>query len=250
MLPPLPFILKKALTALFLPPAGLILLVFLGMGLATRWPRFGKRLQKTGLFSLFFLSLPLVSDALLQMQESHPPISVVQLRQAQAIVILGGGMYYDAPEYGQQDTVGRWTLERLRYGAWLQRQANLPLLVTGGAPAGGRPEAEAMQEAIVRDFHGQVRWVENASLDTAENARHSATLLKSAGVTRIALVSQAWHLSRAVRLFRQQGLEVFPAPTGFATPPRAWPFRLLPSSKALEESCIALREGAGRLIQQ
>lgn len=248
MLPPLPFILKKALTALLLPPAGLILLVLLGMGLSGRWPRFGKRLQKIGLFTLFCLALPLVSDTLLHMQESHPPITAPQLQQAQAIVILGGGMNYEAPEYGQQDTVGRWTLERLRYGAFLQRQGNLPLLVTGGAPSGGRPEAEAMQEVIVRDFRGQVRWVESASLDTEENARNAAAMLKAAGITRIALVSQAWHLPRAVRLFRQQGLEVFPAPTGFTVPARSWLFRLLPSPKALEDSCIALREWTGRLM--
>ena len=63
------------------------------------------------------------------------------MKSAQAIVVLGGGLYFDTPEYGG-DTVGGSTLERLRYAATIARKTNLPVLVTGGAGwAGGSPVA-------------------------------------------------------------------------------------------------------------
>jgi uncharacterized SAM-binding protein YcdF (DUF218 family) len=148
----------------------------------------GLWLASLSLVGLLILSLPVVGRALMAPLETHPPITLTQLQAAQAIVILGGGTYFDAPEY-DGDTVGMATLERLRYGARLARTSRLPLLVSGGAPSGGRPEGELMREVLEGEFGVKVRWVEGASRDTAENAALSAAMLKAAGVSRIALVS-------------------------------------------------------------
>lgn len=65
-------------------------------------------------------------------------------------------------------------------------------------------------EAIVR---------ERCSLDTRDNARFAASLLGRRGVSRVAIVTCAWHLPRAERAFRAAGFEVegvgveSPAPT-------------------------------------
>ena len=146
------------------------------------------------------------------------------------------------------DTVGYGTLERLRYGARLARQSRLPLLVTGGAPFGGRPEAEAMRETLEQDFGIKVRWVEAASRDTAENASLSAPMLKAAGITRIALVSHGWHLPRAIPLFEKQGLEVTPAPMAFSTGSPSLFEDLLPRS--MTQSRRALNEYLGQIYNR
>jgi uncharacterized SAM-binding protein YcdF (DUF218 family) len=140
------------------------------------------------------------------------------------------------------------TLERLRYGARLARESNLPLLVTGGAPFGGRAEAASMRESLERDFGVKVRWVEASSRDTAENAGLSAPMLKAAGVTRIALVSHGWHLPRAIPLFEKQGLEVTPAPTAFSTGSPSPIENLLPG--AMNRSRQALNEYLGQLYNR
>lgn len=241
------FHLKKLVSALLLPPFGIVLLGLLGLGLMRRHRRLGQGVVALALATLAALSVPLVADALMRTLETYPPISSQALAKAQVIVILGGDDYPAAPEYGG-DTVGRWTLERLRYGVALQRRSGLPLLVTGGAPYGATPGAETMKAVIEQDFKGSVQWVENASADTAENARFSGRMLYQAGITRIALVSHGWHLVRAVPLFERQGLEVFPAPTGFTTSsPSLWA-RALPSVKAFGDSCLALREWLGILV--
>ncbi len=243
------FYLKKLLSSLVLPPFGLILFAFSGLWLARRHPRLGRSIAALGLLGLAALSLPLVAESLMDSLESRPPISAKDLARAQAIVILGGGNYAMAPEYGE-DTVNRWTLERVRYGAQLQKRSGLPILVSGGAPFGGRPEGETMKEAIERDFHGRVQWVEGASRDTAENAAYSASVLKAAGVKRIALVSHAWHLPRALELFERQGLEVLAAPTAYSTPGPSLFARALPSAFALNQSSMALHEWLGVLVQR
>lgn len=243
------FLVKKLVAALILPPAGPLLLALLGLWLATAKSRRvrsgGLWLASLSLLGLLVLSLPVVGRALMAPLENHRPVTPAQLRQIQAIVILGGGTYYDAPEYGG-DTVGRATLERLRYGARLARDTRLPLLVTGGAPLGGRPEGELMREVLEGEFGVKVRWVEGNSRDTAENAALSATMLKAAGVSRIALVSNGWHLPRAVPLFERQGLTVTPAPIAFSTSaPNVWA-GFLPGG--LGTSSEALHEYLGRLF--
>ena len=244
------FLLKKILSALLLPPFGLVLLGIAGLWLSRRHRRPGLALAVLALTAVGVLSIPLVADALMGSLERQAPLSPAALAQTQAIVILGGGKYPAAPEYGGADTVNRETLERLRYGARLQRQSGLPILVTGGAPWGGRPEADAMKAVLEEDFHGQVRWVEGRSRDTAENAAFSAHLLREAGITRIVLVSQAWHLARATALFEGAGLAVLPAPTGYATEEPGWPAQLLPRIGAFDRSCIALHEWLGILLQR
>jgi len=242
------FLLKKILAALILPPAGPILLALFGLWLmrarSRRWQHGGAMLAVLSLCGLLLLSLPVVGNALMAPLEPNPPIAPEQLRRVQAIVILGGGSYFAAPEYGG-DTVSHYTLERLRYGARLARASRLPVLVTGGAPFGGRAEAESMREVLEGDFGVKVRWVEGASRDTAENARLSAPMLKAAGITRIALVSHGWHLPRAIPLFEKQGIEVTPAPTAFSTGSPSLLEDLLPGG--LVTSRLALREYLGRL---
>lgn len=245
------FLLKKILAALILPPTGLILIAFFGLWLIARNKGRGRTIGivmiSVALSALLALSLPAVNRQLLASLERHPPVSTQQLASAQAIVILGGGLYHDAPEYGG-DTVKYYTLERLRYGAKLAKASKLPVLVTGGAPTGGRAEGQAMREVLTQEFGVGVKWTESASRDTAENAIFSATILKQAGIQRIVLVSHGWHLTRAIPLFEREGLTVIPAPTIFSTPNQEGLFNWLPGD--LRSSRNALHEYLGRAVDQ
>jgi len=202
------------LAAFLLPPLNGLLLVVAGWWLWHRRPLLARTFTGTGVLLLWLLALPAVGGAMLHTLEGEP-LNRADLQQAQAIVVLGGGLYRDAPEYGG-DTVGDATLSRLRYAAKLQRESGLPLLLTGGNPGGGNlSEAEAMRRVLTGEFRVPVRWVENASNNTRENARFSAQLLKPEGISRIMLVTHAWHMPRALQSFSEAGLAVSPAPTLF-----------------------------------
>ena len=74
----------------------------------------------------------------------------------------------------------------------------------------------------------------------------------SASFPRILLVTSAFHMHRAQRLFERQGFKVLPFPVDFQA--RAdgtlWrdPTQWLPSARALDDSSRALRELIGRLV--
>ena len=208
------FLIKKILSVLLSPPLAPLLLLLAGLLLLRRRPRFGRCLAWGGLVAAVLLSTPASVQLLLRPLEAIPLPSPQALKNAQAIVILAGGRTKLAPEYGGE-TVNRLTLERIRHGARLARQTGLPVLVSGGAPSGGRPEAALMRDALEQDFGVKPRWVEDHSFDTRDNARNSAAILKPLGIRRVVLVSHAAHLLRATAEFREAGFEVVAAPTGF-----------------------------------
>ena len=236
---------KDLLVILLLPPAnGLLLLCIAGLYRRRRWA-FGLAAFATAL--LVLQSLPLAAGALMASLEARAGPVIENADGAQAIVVLGSGLELDQPEYGG-DTAGERTLVRMRYGALLARRFGLPVLVTGGRPQDAtRTEAAVMAEILAKEFAVKVRWQEGESRNTAENASRSAVILRAAGIRRVVLVTQAFHMPRAVRLFRATGLEVVPAPTQFKTAARSplGPLDLLPQSKALRNSYYALHEWLG-----
>lgn len=237
--------LKSLLSSLLLPPGnGLLLMAIAGLGRRRRW---AFSLAFLGALLLLLQSLPLVGAGLMGTLERRAGPVLQEAAGAQAIVVLGSGLELNAEEYGG-DTATDRTLLRTRYGATLARRFDLPVLVSGGRPVNAtRSEAEVMADILEKEFKVPVRWREMQSMDTIQNAALSAAILKKSGVRRIVLVTQAFHMPRAVRLFRAAGLEVIPAPTHFKTGGvgTIGVADILPSASALHNSFYALHEWLG-----
>jgi uncharacterized SAM-binding protein YcdF (DUF218 family) len=193
-----------------------------------------------GATSLYLLSTPAVASALVNLLQARHKVLSDLPGEAQVIVVLGGGRNREADEYGG-DTVEHFTLERLRYAARLRQRTGLPILTSGGCLYGEpRSEASLMKEVLEQDFKTPVRWTEGRSRDTLENARYAACMLREQGLNRILLVTHGWHMRRAVWCFEREGLEVIPAPTGYASHRRAHLF--LPHYRGLYLASNALSE--------
>jgi uncharacterized SAM-binding protein YcdF (DUF218 family) len=233
-------ILKSVAGTLILPPSGPLLLCLAGLLLLNRRPAFARACLLLGIASLWLLSTPVVSDAISGWAEAYPPLPLRDAKDAQAIVILGGGGQRQfAPEYGGP-AVDPYSLERVSYGAFVARETGLPILVTG-FPV----EVAAMRESLKRNFSIDVRWSDAQAHDTFENARNSARLLKADGVQRIVLVTRAVHMRRAAEEFIAAGFEVIPAPVGLLGERNAGLYRLLPDPDTLTRSNQAIREFLG-----
>lgn len=247
------FLLTKAVTTLVLPPGLNLSLGLLGAMMLRRWRRLGVGLLVLAFLSLYVLGMPVVAGALLVGLETYPPLSDQDLKRRDlgAIVVLAAGRHSNAPEYGGEDTVSGYTLERIRYGARLYRQTSLPLLLTGGSPMGEDLSlAFLMKEALVDDFRVPVVWTEERSRNTQENAEYTRALLEKGGIRRFYLVTHAWHMPRAMAAFQALGMEPVPAPTAFSTRGSAKQGQflgLLPSVTALHQSSMALHEYLGRI---
>jgi uncharacterized SAM-binding protein YcdF (DUF218 family) len=242
--------LKLLLRTLVLPPAGPLLIAAAGAWLlrsrSARTAKAGWLLLAAGLGSLWLLATPLVADVLARAAEREAALDLTRPLQAEAIVILGGGDERSAaPEYGGEPAPGSALLERLVYGAFLAHRTGLPVLVSGTAA-----EALAMRISLARDFRIEVRWVEDQSRDTFQNAQFSARLLKDAGVSRILLVTDSAHEWRASQEFASAGFTVVPAPVGVWAPRETGLKRYLPAVSALTRSTAALYELLGDLVRR
>lgn len=246
---PLRYLLKH----LVLPPSGLLLLLVFAWWLRRRVPRLAAAGFAIGLGGLWLLSLPVTVEwaaRLIEREPALPEAGWADLAQrAEAIVVLGGGREQNDPAWGG-DQPSPMALERLRYAARLVRASGLPLLVSGGLHFGRPPsEAALMAEVLERDFGVPVRWREESSRTTWENAAGTAELLQREGIRRIVLVTQAWHMPRARWSFEAVGFEVVAAPAGFLGVPNGRPLGgWLPEAKAAWQSGLLLNEALGERL--
>ncbi len=238
-----PFRWKLLLKALILPPVAPLLLALAGLLLLRRHPRAGRALAATGMLALAALSTPIVAGMLIRAVDSTPVFEASLARNAQAIVILGGGIRRRAPEYAG-DTMNGLTLERVRYGAIVARMTRLPVLVSGGRfAAEDATEAAIMKKALEQEFGVAVRWAEDHSQNTHENARMSAALLHADGISRVVLVAHGFDMPRATAEFAAAGISTIPAPTGIPAKERgAVALDFVPTAGALVQSYYALYE--------
>lgn len=238
------------ISVFLLPPLNLLLLAVLGLWLWHKRPVIARVLLTVSIGLLWLLSTPFFAEALLQQLEGAPYVTDTKKPLADAIVVLGGGTYFHAPEYGA-DTIGAATLERLRFAAKLQRETGKPVLVTGGSPLGNSTsEAAQMKQVLEQEFNVPVQWTESASNNTQENANLSRQTLQRSGITRIYLVTHAWHMPRAVLAFQTAGFQVIPAPTAYTTRFQIGLLDFLPNAYALRDSRIFMHELIGILWYQ
>jgi len=246
-------LITKLITILLVPPGLFFTFILSGIIIRFRFYRSGQIIFYTGLISLILISIPLVSSSLVNITQSEYPLTNEKMDNvaAKAIVILGGGRYADAPEYEYKDTVSMFTLERCRYGTYLQRKMKLPILVTGGSIYGGRvAEAVLMKQVIENSFIGVAHWTEDKSRTTYENAIFSYKMLNSGRNenTTIILVTHALHMARATEAFEQAGFKVIPAPMGFHTSDtRPFYMKIFPTIFSARMSTLVFHEWLGRL---
>ena len=253
---------KPILTALLLPPVPLLVLVLIGARLILPRRGLGWLLILVSV-ALLWLSACTGAARLFERYVLQPPaaLSLERIQQlkteatakpATAIVVLGGGLEPFAPEYAVSNLKPE-ALARLRYGLWLGRQTGLPVAFSGGVGWGqpdAEPEALTAQRIATREFGRPLKWAEDHSRDTRQNAVRSLALLRPAGIRHIVLVTHGWHMPRALRVFRDtagEGMLIEPAPMGLARNTEQPALRWLPSIDGFSAMRHMLREVLGRL---
>lgn len=246
---PIRYLIKQ----MILPPGILFLLLIAAWWLRRSWPRLSALCFVLGLGGLWAMSLPIVVERSARLLETEPALSREQWAQlatrADAIVILGAGRERGDPAWDQLDQPTGVGMERMRYAAQLAKASGLPVLTTGGLHFGSPPsEAQLMADSLQRDLGVNVRWKEERSRTTWENAQMSAELLLPQGIKRVVVVTQAWHMQRSRWSFEQAGFEVVPAPVGFLGREHGRPYGgWLPESKSIWQSGQLLNEAVGLL---
>jgi uncharacterized SAM-binding protein YcdF (DUF218 family) len=254
---------KPILSALVLPPVPLLLLILIGARLILPRRGLGWFVIILGVLGLWFGSCFGTARLLNEFALKQPPAlttqaiddlkAAVKAKQPVAIVVLGGGLETLAPEYGVTNLMAP-SLERLRYGLWLSRATGAPVAISGGVGWGqneGQPEAQTAARIANVDFGHPVKWIEDQSRDTHENAARTIALLKPAGITHIVLVTHGWHMPRARKHFELAagpGITIQAAPMGLASKTNTPALDWIPSIQGFTGVNRALRELLGLLV--
>ena len=243
------YLLSKILPLAVLPLGLSLILLLVGFIARWRWP------VCTALLLLWVFSLGLVSQGLWRWLEAPwQRRAATAAPRADAIVVLSGGRHA-APGAAK---VSEWQdPDRFLAGLDLYRKGKAPrLLFTGGASPFSPGQPPEGQRYLIEAAHFGIPAEAMAStpsvVNTAEEAAAIRQLLPRR--SRILLVTSAFHMRRAQRLFERQGLKVLPFPVDFQARGRwagpIWrdPTQWLPSARALDDSSRALRELIGRLV--
>lgn len=238
------FVTLKFLTQLALPPASLaVALVVAGVLVLVGWRRLARLVVVLAVGELLLLSFPPMADALMAplQDEARAAAKAAPACCYDVIVVLGGGIAPAQPPFADEPHLTE-SADRMWHAARLYHSGLAPRIVVSGGGGNEMSEAEAMRIFLIDlGVPAQAIVTEAESLNTIENIRHVRTLVKDG---RLALVTSASHMPRALRLARLAGLNVEAFPTdwrGSAEVRRAWE-NWLPTLDALAISRSALQE--------
>jgi uncharacterized SAM-binding protein YcdF (DUF218 family) len=228
-------------------------LVLAGLLAMVRLRRLARTIAVLAIAETMVMAFPPVADALLDPLQDRARAAEAQAPACcyDAIVVLGGGITPAVPPYLMEpdlaDAADRvWHAARLYHRGVAGR-----VIVSGGSMLGGGPattEAEAMRRFLIDlGVPSDAIVSEGNSLNTLQNIRNVRQMV---GGGRVALITSAYHMPRALQLARQGNLNVGAFPTDWKAPSEArtsWE-NWVPSIAALAWSGISLREHIALLL--
>ncbi len=237
---------------LFMQPIALItLLLLIGFVLSFGWQRFLARIfTTTGLVALVLIGFTDIGSLALQPLEARYQRPTELPDDMAGIIVLGGGTdnkvskARSAYELGES---GDRFVEALRLAL---AYPSLPILATGGTgslDADGETDAASVARLFVGFGvnHGRIIY-ESVSRNTYENAVDSARLLHPEPGQRYALITSAFHMPRAVAVFRAAGFDILPWPVDFhTTGTERFSISLVDPVGNIQATMIALHEWIG-----
>ncbi len=231
---------------LALSPIALILLLMLWATL-----RRSRVAALMAIMLLYVTSMPALSDRIFKELEQHQlQLAPESVPPAQAIVVLSGMLGNVQGEKGVVPQFGEG-VSRFFGGVELYRAGRAPQLVfTGGyVPWQGdqQPEGQVLRRKAM-DFGVPAASivVSGPAQNTAQEAA-AVRLLIGENVKHIILVTSAFHMPRAKRLFEQAGFVVTAYSVDFRVGvSETTPMDFLPAAGALVKTDTAVREFLGR----
>jgi len=251
------FALLKLVEQLLMP----VSLALLGLGVALvcgrRRPRLLRRLAVAVFAGLYLLSISPMAYLLVQsLTGLIPPVGRIDPARVEAIVILAAGArrrgaLADYDELSGPGWARFWRGLKL-YRSW---DGAVPVIYSGGSGRVFMPESFeaslARSYALDMGHPAEDFLVEDRSRNTSENARWTGNLLDKLHPGRrhrVALVTSAIHMPRALLAFKRAGMEAVPFPAEVPFGDYHFSFNtFIPNASSLNQSTRCLHEWLGLL---
>ena len=235
-----------------LPPGIFIVALFALAWYA--WKRRGARRIAALLFALTFVFYLLCTSVVAErslgwLEQAYlPPAEPA----GDVIIMLGGGAMPDSPDVDGVGALCSSPANRLLTAVRLQRKLGVPILLSGGQvyEDTGAEAKIARRMLIDLGVPEEQILVETRSINTTQNARYSAEILRAQGLTQPILVTSAFHMKRAVLNFKKQGIDVVPYPADYQVThhPVFHYTKLRPQTEALLDNVTVLQETLRTLV--
>ena len=235
-----------------LPPGIFIVALFALAWYA--WKRRGERRIAALLFALTFVFYLLCTSVVAErtlgwLEQAYlPPAEPA----GDVIIMLGGGAMPDSPDVDGVGALCSSPANRLLTAVRLQRKLGVPILLSGGQvyEDTGAEAKIARRMLIDLGVPEEQILVETRSINTTQNARYSAEILRAQGLTQPILVTSAFHMKRAVLNFKKQGVDVVPYPADYQVThhPVFHYTKLRPQTEALLDNVTVLQETLRTLV--
>jgi uncharacterized SAM-binding protein YcdF (DUF218 family) len=236
----------------FAIPSNFVILmgIFGALLLRTRFSRAGWRLVVGSLVLLAVLGLSPIGNALIVPLEQRFPRWEERRGPPHGIVVLGGALSPDV-SHARNTVALNEAAERLTAVADLARRyPNARIIFSGGSGSvifDERPEAEfAVRLLETLGVEAGRVIAESRSRNTVENARYSREIAQPKAGELWLLVTSAYHLPRAVGIFRKAGFPVEAHPVDWRTRGVHDALRPFPTlGEGLRRTDMAVREWIG-----
>lgn len=237
--------LHKLLPILASPLFLVVVLAVLGLFLKRRW------INVLIVLVLLIGANPYIaskSRAFLDGGYTYVPVETVE--PVDAVIVLSGMLHAIAAADGTFHYERNGSIDRFEKGLeYIQKgKAETLILTRGFLPwSKGRPEGEVLREmALARGIPENKIVLSDIAENTEQEAQAIAQLLREDQTA--ALVTSAFHLPRALRVFKAQGLTVVPHAVDIGgTGSNFTPMDLLPTAGALSQNSLFVREMIGRV---
>lgn len=193
-----------------------------------------------------------LGDALMiSLERQVPPHDLERQAPFDAVFVLGGGTEFsdaDGPLFGGGG-------DRVALAARFWHAGKARTLVVSGNSIGGMERDRDLGEETTVLLRGlgvderAIRRIHTTAVNTTQETRAYAELIRSEGWTRVGLVTSAWHLPRALRLARQAGFDPVPLSADRRGRFRGWsPYWLIPQDHGFDRVHRASWEYLGMLV--
>jgi len=178
---------------------------------------FAKLLLSAAIVVVLIFSSPLSLMLYHHHETIHRSGPISNSPQADAIVVLSGDVGIPVPPRQHSQIGGNRLLHAFR----LFKAQKAPLIIISGGNVFEKDNVESEAQYSLRILQ---EWgiaqenilVETGSRNTFENAVNTKKLLQTHRISRILLVTDALHMSRAFSTFQHAGIEVVASPSGYS----------------------------------
>ena len=236
--------LHKILPLIISPLFAVIILILWGLIAQS------KKIIFTGITVLIICSLPIFSEKLVAyLEKDYKLVSAETFQTADAIVVLSGmvrtiqakdGIAYEWTEASDRIFAGIDLFKKKKAPFLIFTRGNLPWSI-------GKPEGEYLHDIAVSFGISKENILLTANVKNTEQEAEAVKKLLTINKPIILLITSAFHMPRAQKVFEAAGIRVMPFPVDFLSDQKKLTIMcFIPSAEALRETSFFVREMIGR----